>query len=97
MNAHIDDSREFCERCHIGSVKPHRATYSQWHDGEFVIVPGLAAWRCDFCGDIFFDSEDLDRLFLLLGPESIIGEQQAWRKTGLDALRGLGIVGWRRA
>lgn len=84
MNKDAGEAKEFCQGCHIGSFQPARTTYARWHDGEFVIVPRVPAWRCDYCGDTFYDDEALTRLILLLGPESDVQTEQPWRATGLD-------------
>lgn len=75
---------EFCEICHVGSLRPYRATYARWHDGQFVVVPGLPAWRCDVCGDTFYDNSALAQLALLLGPEVNVEDQKGRRSPGLD-------------
>jgi YgiT-type zinc finger domain-containing protein len=84
MSEDDNESREFCESCHVGSLRPYHTIYAHWHSGEFVIVPGVPAWRCDFCGDTFFDNEALSRLVLLLGLDSNTGGQRRWRTTGLE-------------
>ena len=84
-------SREFCEGCHIGTMQPCRATYAQWHNGQFVVVPGMPAWRCDFCGDTYYDNEALTRLVLLLGPETGSEHERRRRATGLDDSFGDGL------
>jgi len=87
MNKDATESKEFCESCHIGSLQACRATYARWHDGQFVIVPGVLAWRCDFCGDTFYDTQALTRLAMLLGPESTLDDHRRWRATGPDDSR----------
>ncbi len=91
MSKDSNESREFCEGCHIGSVQPYRAIYAHWHDGEFVIVPGVPAWRCDYCGDTFYDTKALSRLTLLLGSEPSSEGQRRWRATGLEESGGEGL------
>ncbi len=96
MNEDTSESREFCVTCHAGSLWPHRATYARWHDGQFVIMPGVPAWRCDFCGETFYDDEALIRLSLLLGPESDLDEERQWRTTGLEGGQEPGLGDRRR-
>lgn len=91
MNKEGDDSREFCDVCHIGSMRPQRAIYARWHDGQFVVVPGVPALRCDFCGDILFDENALTQLVLLLGPESGVSDQYQRRASGLDENQETGL------
>jgi YgiT-type zinc finger domain-containing protein len=97
MNADVSESRVFCAYCHIGSLRPHRATYARWHDGQFVIMPGVPAWHCDFCGEILYDNGALTRLVLLLGPESDLEDQQRWRAAGLEENREADLGDRRRA
>lgn len=82
MKTDIAETREFCEICHVGSLRPYRATYVRWHGGKFAIVSAVPAWRCDFCGDAFYDDEALARLVLLLGSESHSGDRQRRRGLG---------------
>jgi YgiT-type zinc finger domain-containing protein len=97
MTDRANEAASFCEHCHVGTFKPHRATYTRWHDGEFVIVPRVPAWRCDYCGDAFFDKEALYRLVLLLGPESDTEDQQDPRVAGLEGSGKIGMRERRRA
>jgi len=96
MNRDTDESKEFCDGCHIGSLQACRATYARWHGGQFVIVPGVPAWRCDFCGDTFYDIEALTRLVMLLGPESNLEDHRRWRATGPDESSRTGLGERRR-
>ena len=91
MNADKDRSTEFCNICHIGSPRSHRATYARWHYGQFIVLSGMPAWRCDVCGDTFYDDQALARLFLLLGPESAAEGQHDWRAVGLEGHREPGL------
>jgi len=84
MNIEVDRESEFCEGCHVGSLRPYRAPYARWHNGQFVVAPRVPAWRCDYCGETFYDDDALTRLFLLLGPESDMEDERRWRATGLD-------------
>jgi YgiT-type zinc finger domain-containing protein len=96
MSINGEEAKQFCEGCHIGSLQPYRTTYAHWHYGQFIIVPGVPSWRCDFCGDTFYDEDALSRLALLLGPESASGNQRRWRTTGLDESAGEGLADrWR--
>jgi YgiT-type zinc finger domain-containing protein len=84
MDTEDNKSKQFCNHCHIGSLEPHRATYTQWHDGQFIILPNVPARRCDFCGEVFFDNDAMIRLILLLGSGSDLENDRRWRTTGLD-------------
>lgn len=56
-----------CLNCRLGTLREARATHAQWLGEELVLVPGVAAWRCDVCGDFAYDDETLTRVELLLG------------------------------
>ena len=58
-----------CLNCHIGTLQRTRATYTQWLNGHLLVVPDVAAWRCDMCGDFAYDDEMLVRVELLLGSQ----------------------------
>ena len=84
MNKDVNSVGGFCESCHIGSWQPCRATFCHWHNGQFVIVPEVPAWRCDFCGDTYYDRDALSRLVLLFGPEPDSAQERKWHATGLE-------------
>jgi len=79
-----EKDQAFCTNCHIGSPQPCQATFARWYDGQFVVMPGASAWRCDVCGEISYDQDVLNRLVLLLGTESCLQDRQRGRTTGLD-------------
>ena len=91
MNNDADESMEFCEVCHIGSMRHLRVPYAHWFDGQLVIVPGVRAWCCDFCGETVYDAYTLARLVLLLGPEANSQDHRRRRAPGLDESRGEGL------
>lgn len=95
MERDTGESFGFCSSCHVGKLKAHRTTFTHWFSGELVVVPGVQAWRCDYCGDAFFDNETLGRLVLLLGPETTSSDTQRRHATGLDEGLG-GNLGDRR-
>jgi YgiT-type zinc finger domain-containing protein len=96
MTGDENSTSEFCESCHVGSLQACRATYARWHDGDFVVLPGVPAWRCDYCGDTFYDREALRRLVLLLGPESSPEVETQRRATGFEDSDDLGLTDRRR-
>lgn len=82
MDTQQSEPQEFCSICHIGSPQPSRVTYARWHEGQFIVVPGMPAWRCDFCNETFYDDEAFERLIMLLGPESEAEDQRRGRAFG---------------
>jgi YgiT-type zinc finger domain-containing protein len=84
MSRETNEPQQYCDNCRVGSLQPCRATYARWHNGQFVVLSGVSAWRCDLCGDTSYDSEALTRLILLLGPESELEVDRPWRGTTLD-------------
>jgi YgiT-type zinc finger domain-containing protein len=91
MNNDADEPKEFCEVCHTGSMRPLRLPYAHWYDGQLVIVPGMRAWCCDFCGETVYDEYALARLALLLGPDANSEDQRRRRTPGLDENRAEGL------
>jgi predicted RNA-binding Zn-ribbon protein involved in translation (DUF1610 family) len=41
MNGDENETEEFCTSCHIGVLRLHRTTYTCWHDGQFIVMPGV--------------------------------------------------------
>lgn len=80
----MNQDQPFCTYCHIGSLQPCQATFARWHEGQFIVMPGMSAWRCDFCGEMVYDRDVLNRLALLLGTESCLEDQRRGRAPGLD-------------
>jgi YgiT-type zinc finger domain-containing protein len=79
-------------------LQPHRTTYAHWHGEHFVVLPNVPAWRCDFCGETFYDLEILGQLRTLLGPETGLDLQDHWlldAENGDDAW-GVGLSNRRR-
>ena len=68
-----------CHVCHVGNLQRKYVTYSNWHAGQFVTVPHLAAWSCDACAYCEIDSEAIQRLMPLLGPVTRPDPALPWR------------------
>lgn len=68
-----NESGSICANCHIGNVRRQRITYVQWHDGQCIVVPGVNAEICDYCGNAKLNDDQLWRLDQLLrhGRESV--------------------------
>jgi YgiT-type zinc finger domain-containing protein len=92
MSEQGEESSRFCESCHVGSLQRCRATYARWHGGQFVLMPGVPAWRCDYCGDTFYDNEALARIVLLVGVDSDAEVARGWRSAGLEDSPELGLI-----
>ncbi|GAB4468943.1 MAG: hypothetical protein Kow00124_03690 [Anaerolineae bacterium] len=60
---------EHCDVCHIGTLHPRRTTYTRWMDGRLIIVPNIAIFVCDMCGEVTTDDESIRLLEDLLGAE----------------------------
>ena len=58
-----------CLSCRIGTLRRGKATDAMWLGGQLVLVPNVAAWQCDVCGDFAYDDETLTRVELLLGSQ----------------------------
>lgn len=47
--------REICSLCHVGHVRTENLTYTEWYEEELVVVPGVPARVCDYCGEKEYD------------------------------------------
>jgi len=59
-------STAICPSCHIGHLCGAQSTYTQWHEGELIVVPNAPSQVCDYCGEIHFHPVVLERLHQLL-------------------------------
>lgn len=52
------------EECGVckGKLKKQLLTYSQYLDGQFIIVENVPAWVCEQCGERFYDPEIVEKL-----------------------------------
>ena len=82
-----------CQICHVGALRRKYITYSNWHAGQFVTVPHMAAWSCDACAHCEIDAEAIQRLLPLLGPvtrpdpaQTRRARQQAAQESSPDEL-----------
>lgn len=66
-----------CPSCHVGHLSNIRSTYTQWHEGELIVVPNVPAQTCDYCDELHFHPVVLERLQQLLwtdtGRQSSLG------------------------
>lgn len=58
-----------CLSCHIGTVKQTRATFSQWLDGQLIMLPNCVAWKCDICSALQYDDATIRRVELVVGSQ----------------------------
>jgi YgiT-type zinc finger domain-containing protein len=78
-----------CTHCHLGNLHRQAISYANWHDGRFIVVPNMPAWRCDVCADYEVDVDALNRLLPLIGPVTQPDLDQArhgWR-SGAESPR----------
>jgi YgiT-type zinc finger domain-containing protein len=61
---------ETCPVCHIGSMRERRVTYTQVYKDQLIVIQGMPAMVCDFCGERWFDTEKVDGLQRLLRSDS---------------------------
>jgi len=81
---------ETCPVCHTGSMHERRVTYTQVYEDQLVVIQGVPALVCDFCGERWFDNEAVDGLQRLLQsdagpPEGSVGKHRqfiTWGGTG---------------
>ncbi len=65
-----ETSTVLCSSCHVGHLCEKYATYTQWHEGQLIIVPNVPSQVCDYCGEIHFHPVVLERLHQLLQAEA---------------------------
>lgn len=79
-----------CPACHVGHLHDERGTYTQWYEGQLVVVPNVPAQVCDYCGETHFHPVVLERLQQLLwtdtgskgNPASNTPRSRSQRKMG---------------
>jgi YgiT-type zinc finger domain-containing protein len=60
-------TEETCPACQVGRLKATTATYVEVYQGTLIQAPNTAAWRCDTCGQVYFDEAAIQRLNALIG------------------------------
>jgi len=55
-----------CLSCRIGNLRRIDVTDAQLLGDQLILVPNVAAWQCDVCGDFAYDHETLARVDFLL-------------------------------
>jgi YgiT-type zinc finger domain-containing protein len=56
-----------CPACSMGQLKATGTPYMQVTNGTLIQVPTITAWKCDICGESFFDERAVRRLDTLIG------------------------------
>ena len=56
-----------CPVCSMGHLAPTGAPYMQILNGTLIQAPMITAWKCDICGESFFDGQAVRRLETLIG------------------------------
>jgi YgiT-type zinc finger domain-containing protein len=62
-----------CVICRIGETRPGTATNTLERDGVIVVVKHVPADVCDNCGEPYFSSEIVNRLFEILDRAIEVG------------------------
>jgi YgiT-type zinc finger domain-containing protein len=81
---------EQCSICHIGVLHLRRVTYTSWLYKQLVLMPNVAVWTCDVCGESAYDPEIVGWVDTLLGLERTLAAQN--RETGSRSGSSLSIV-----
>jgi hypothetical protein len=55
-----------CTHCRIGRYQETQLPFMAFLDEQPLVVPNVAALRCDMCGEVLFDEAFLDKLQYLL-------------------------------
>ena len=69
MTTPSEASNTLCSSCHVGHLCEERTTYTQWHEGQLIVVPNVPSQVCDYCGETHFHPVVLERLQQLLRAE----------------------------
>jgi len=69
MTTSPETSTATCPSCHIGHLREELSTYTQWHEGQLIVVPNVPSQVCDYCGEVHFHPVVLERLHQLLWAE----------------------------
>ena len=56
-----------CPICHLGILKEAPAVFIQFYGETLIHAPNVPAWKCDVCGETFFDPEAVRRIDTLIG------------------------------
>lgn len=86
---------EICNLCHVGNVREENLTYTEWYEEELVVVPGVPARVCDYCGEKEYDPfvvgtlrrllwSDLDRSKTMVGSTRIRRRPIDWEGLQKD-------------
>lgn len=55
-----------CPVCSMGHLAPTGAPFMQTLNGTLIQAPTITAWKCDICGESFFDGQAVRRLEMLI-------------------------------
>jgi YgiT-type zinc finger domain-containing protein len=52
------------DRCNVceGRLNRQNVTYTQFYEGQFMIIEHVPAWVCEQCGEVYYDPEVVDRI-----------------------------------
>lgn len=61
-----------CTLCH-GRMAAKTITYSQFFEGQFILVENVPAWVCEQCGDTLFEPDVVEKLqnYIWSHPEPV--------------------------
>ena len=71
-----------CPVCHIGILHLRRVTYVSWSQKQLVLLPNVAVWACDVCGEATYDPEIVGWVSMLLGIEYTVSAQSKHPGSG---------------
>ena len=60
-----------CPLCQVGRLKPTRTSYIHVYEDTLVQVPGVAGWKCDYCGLTVFDNAAINRIEMLIDTDGL--------------------------
>lgn len=54
-----------CNVCH-GELKQQVTTYTQWYEGQFIVIENVPAWVCGRCGETYYDPNVVEQIQSLI-------------------------------
>lgn len=51
-------------KCNIcqGKLEQQITTYTQWYQGQLIVIENVPAWVCEQCGETYYDPDVVERI-----------------------------------
>jgi len=81
MNISPETLTDVCPTCHVGQMRKAHTTYTQWHEGQLIVVPNVPSQVCDYCDEVHYHPVVLERLNQLLWADVKPSETKSSQRT----------------